>query len=81
MKPVFFERLNSGSELMKTCSLTQTTATMYFTLHSFSLFFAVQIYKYLHLQLPIHLHLEVSLVAWPTELLLTHHLQTVSVHP
>ena len=35
----------------------------------------------LHLHLPFHLHLEVSLVTWPKELLLTHHLQTVSVHP
>jgi hypothetical protein len=56
---------------------------MYLTLHSFrlKLCIAVQMYKYMHLHLPVHLHLEVSLVAWPMELLLTHNLQTVSVHP
>ena len=58
-----------------------TTSTMYLTLHSFrlNLYIAGQMYKYLNL--PVHLHLEVNLVAWPMELLLTHHLQTVSVHP
>ena len=30
-----------------------------------------------HLHLPVQLHLEVSLVAWPVELLLTHYLQTI----
>ena len=66
---------------MKMCSFTYTTYTMYLTLHSFrlNLYIAVQMYKYLNL--PVHLHLEVNLVAWPMELLLTHHLQTVSVHP
>ena len=52
-----------------------------FNTAQFKLYIAVQMYKYLHLHLPVHLHLEVSLVAWPMELLLTHHLQTVSVHP
>ena len=54
---------------------------MYLTLQSFSI--AVKMYKYLHLHLPlpVHLHLEVILVAWPMELLLTHHLQTVLVNP
>ena len=31
----------------------------------------MQMYKYLHMHLPFYLHL--SLVAWPKELLLTHH--------
>ena len=75
---VFLGCSNSGSELKKTSYVDHCQ-----TLHSYSLdlCIAVQIYKYLHLHLPVHLHLEVSLVAWPTELLLTHHLQTVSVHP
>ena len=48
---------------MKMCSLTYINFTMYLTLHSFrlNLCIAVQIYKYLNL--PVHLHLEVSLVA------------------